>query len=143
MCATWRSIELSERKLERKEQQGWKRQGQEQDWFSFWKCLGTFGRGRGTGKGKSKSKGKDKSKGKGKSRSKGKDKKGQKGKDNNLDNNRGGCWNSGDPSHYAKNCPQSRGRVNQVEGDGGWTNDSYNCNSNHNSRSVRLVQMDK
>ena len=98
-------------------QKGGKSKDKGKNGFPFANSWGAFARGRGAGKGK---KGKDKSKGKGKNKSKGKDKKGQKGKDNN----RGGCWNCGDPNHYAKNCP--RGRVNQVEADVGWTNDTYN-----------------
>ncbi len=98
-------------------QKGGKSKDKGKNGFPFANSCGAFGRGRGAGKGK---KGKDKSKGKGKSKNKGKDKKGQNGKDNN----RGGCWNCGDPNHYAKNCP--RGRVNQVEADGGWANDTYN-----------------
>ena len=96
-----------------------KEKGKNKSGFPFEGAWGAFGRGRGFGKGKSK--GKDKSKGKGKNKNKGKSKKGQKGNGSNR-----GCWNCGDPNHFAKNCPQNRGRVNQVEGDVGWTNENYN-----------------
>ena len=105
-----------ERKLERKRQQTKKGKDKNKNGFTFGNALGAFGGGRGAGKGKSK--GKDKSKGKGKKKS-GKDRKGRT-------NSSGGSWICGDPNHYAKNCPQSCGRVNQIEADGGWTNEPYN-----------------
>ena len=100
-----------------------KEKGKNKNGFPYEAAWSAFGRGRGFGKGKSK--GKDKSKGKGKNKTKNKSKKGQKGKGQNR-----GCWNCGDPNHFAKNCPQNRGRVNQVEGDGGWMNENYNVPQN-------------
>ena len=120
-----------------------KDKGKNKNGFPYEGAWGAFGRGRGFGKGKSK--GKDKSKGKNKSKTKNKSKKGQKGKGHNR-----GCWNCGDPNHFAKNCPQNRGRVNQVEGDGGWTNDNYNVPQQsqqqervHQDRTDKLIRFNK